>query len=97
MLCFDDDGVARGASGSVDDCIVVATAFWAFHGGLLAVCWVAPPETGEHCLSRVEPALGALSGPIPEGERETLAVFPAVMVRAKPCEVSPGWSLVIRS
>ena len=35
MLCFDDDGVARGASGSVDDCIVVALAFGASHGGLL--------------------------------------------------------------
>ena len=36
MLCFDDDGVARGPSGSVDNRVVVASAFWAFHGGLLA-------------------------------------------------------------
>lgn len=35
VLRLDDDGVTRGASGSVDDRIVVASAFRAFHGGLL--------------------------------------------------------------
>lgn len=35
VFCLDDDRVARGAPGTVDDRIVVALAFGALHGGLL--------------------------------------------------------------
>ena len=86
VLSLDDDRAACRAPGAMDNRVVVASAFGAFHGGLLAVCWVAPPETGKHCLSRVEPALGALSGLSGRAREKHFAVFPAVIGRAPPRE-----------